>query len=989
MDTPVTVYLRGGVYELSAKLSFGPEDTGTEAAPITYASFPGERAVISGGRRITGQWWKSPGRDTYELLIPEVRDGAWRFNSLSVNGMSRPRARKPNWDQKVLRAKGRAPGHDERQAFAYCHGDIDPGWTNLTDIDLVLLCSWTPTVHRIEEVLPAARVVKFTSSHTRAVDFWERNFRYYVANVFEELDAPGEWYLNRATGVLYYLPMPGEDMATADVVAPVLKSRLVEFRGDIANARFIEHIRFVDLDFRHVDGDLDRYNGVYRQGHMFLDAAIYAEGLRHAVFRNCELAQFGEYAVELGAGCQHNRIEHCHIWDIGAGAIQLGASDLRRLQTGGLGITGRDLVLEAERAALVSPFVVRQDESASGGAYAVLPADQTGGSLTFDVVIEKAGPYGFMARVRAPDGGADSFTVQIDDGAVYTYDTGTGSRWFFSPVVARELAGKPVVLELEAGDHTVTIGGREAETKIDQLVLRPHDGSAGEHRRRDTEALANTIDNNCIHRLGTVWHGCYGVVNRFASRTLITHNDIFDVHWDAIGLDARWSYKGEKYSHGNVVAYNHLHHLGLGYHTDAAGVYQFGPLDTHIHHNHVHDTVAYPYICGYAGIYLDQQSRGALIENNLVYNADWLAYFQHKGVDNIFRNNIGAFARDGLIQRGGLNEAWKANHLEAYRNVYIARDNIALRRGWQPGERPPVLHHNMYFSTAAGTDLTFAGKSFSEWQADGQDAGSILGDPGCTDPAKFDFTLKPDAPAVRAIGFVPFDRELRKAGLYGEPEWRSLPKRCPRREPAPTWTADDLARLIAFDMDFEDMPVGHEPSVFRLAKGGAATFAVTDEAACTGTKSYRCIDRPGLKKPFYPYIHIAPRKIDRGRVRFSFDVMNSATAPAHFYVECRGKRATNDVGPSIHFSPDGVILANDRQVGKPANGTWCHVDITFSLGPEAPGSYELTTAVEGTEHTERIPFKHDSFTELRWLGFSASNDAHGVFYLDNMVLGFE
>jgi hypothetical protein len=85
------------------------------------------------------------------------------------------------------------------------------------------------------------------------------------------------------------------------------------------------------------------------------------------------------------------------------------------------------------------------------------------------------------------------------------------------------------------------------------------------------EVLGLVIDNNCIHRLGTVWHGCYGIVNRFASRTRITHNEIFDTHWDAIGLDARWNWKGEKYSHGNVVAYNHLHHLGLRYHTDAAG----------------------------------------------------------------------------------------------------------------------------------------------------------------------------------------------------------------------------------------------------------------------------------------------------------------------------------------------------------------------------------------------------------------------------------
>jgi hypothetical protein len=260
------------------------------------------------------------------------------------------------------------------------------------------------------------------------------------------------------------------------------------------------------------------------------------------------------------------------------------------------------------------------------------------------------------------------------------------------------------------------------------------------------EVLGLVIDNNCIHRLGTVWHGCYGIVNRFASRTRITHNEIFDTHWDAIGLDARWNWKGEKYSHGNVVAYNHLHHLGLRYHTDAAGIYQFGPLDTHIHHNRIHDNVAYPNICGFAGIYLDQQSRGAVVENNLVYRVEWYAYFQHKGVDNVFRNNIGAFARDGLIRRGGLSDVWKANHMEAYRNLYVTDDEIALRHDWVPGDRPPVLRQNMYYTLAPETELTFAGKTLAEWQAVGQDEGSVVGDPGFSDPARDDFSLRPDRP---------------------------------------------------------------------------------------------------------------------------------------------------------------------------------------------------------------------------------------------------
>jgi hypothetical protein len=53
-DRPVTVRIRRGTYFLARPLVFTPEDSGTPAAPITFAAYPGEKVVVSGGRRITG-----------------------------------------------------------------------------------------------------------------------------------------------------------------------------------------------------------------------------------------------------------------------------------------------------------------------------------------------------------------------------------------------------------------------------------------------------------------------------------------------------------------------------------------------------------------------------------------------------------------------------------------------------------------------------------------------------------------------------------------------------------------------------------------------------------------------------------------------------------------------------------------------------------------------------------------------------------------------
>lgn len=840
----VNVWLRDGVYRLSKPIVFTPGDSGTAGMPVTYASVAGETAVLSGGVRLAGTWTRTPGKPYWQLDVPQAHDGKWVFNALYVNGESRTRARHPNYGEKLLRAEGREPGGDPRQALRYFAGDVNPAWSNPTDIDVVLPCSWTPTIHRVKQIDAERRAVRFFSEHNRSVDFWERNFRYYLSNVFEALDQPGEWYLNRHTGTLYYLPMPGEDMAAAEVIAPVMKSRMIEFAGDPAAKQFVEYVHFRDLALRHLDGDLDRYNGLYRQGHMYLDSAISARGLRHASFERCELAQLGEYAMELADGCQDVIIRQCHIWDLGAGALQLGVTDLNTLK---------------------------------------------------------------------------------------------------------------------AGTKAAGINEREVRDLV--------------------------IDNNCIHRLGTVWHGCYGIVNRFASRTLITHNDIFDTHWDAVGLDARWDWKGEKYSHGNVVAYNHLHHLGLRYQTDAAGVYQFGPLDTQIHHNLIHDTAAYSGNCGYAGVYLDEQSRGAVVENNLVYNVDWYAYFQHKGMDNVFRNNLGAFARDGLICRGGLNETWKANYLEAVRNIYIARDGLALSGPWQPGTKPPVLASNMYYTLAKEMPLTFMGKSFAAWQAEGQDKGSFVGDPGCRNPAAFDFSLAADAPACRAIGFVPFDAEIRKAGLYGDAAWRDLPKRYSPRVPSADWADEDFAKLNAFDLDLNMLKDGDEPGVFRGSVDKGAGFTVSSDIAGTrGPKCLKCTDRKGMTKTFYPTLTFGPKALKRGEVIFTFAVQQHAKSPARLQLEFRGRSQTDNPGPSFAIGRDGAVKANGKSVGTVEAGAWSRFELHLALGDKATGSYTLVVRDRSGQATHTIPFGRATFSDIAWIGFRAPDDAEGIVYLDDLKM---
>jgi hypothetical protein len=328
----VTVQLRGGTYRLESMLEFLPKDSGTEQCPVTYAAYPGEKPVISGGRAITG--WRKGSGQLWQAEVPGVRDGKWRFHQLFVNGQRRTRARTPNvgflYTAGIIkpfdRHKWWAGDIEAKTGFRYREGDIRP-WKNASDALIVIYHSWTTSIHSITAVDTAERIVRLAPRSAWPIGYWwEYNTRYHVENVPEALDAPGEWYLDRSTGVLSYWPLAGEDMTTAEVVAPVVRQTLVALRGDPAAKRTIEYLRFRGLTFAHADCYIAPDMELDQQGGFGQKPLVAAEGLRHTVFEDCELAHAGENGIWFDAGCTDNVLRRCEIHDLGGGAVFLGAT---------------------------------------------------------------------------------------------------------------------------------------------------------------------------------------------------------------------------------------------------------------------------------------------------------------------------------------------------------------------------------------------------------------------------------------------------------------------------------------------------------------------------------------------------------------------------------------------------------------------------------------------------------------------------------------
>lgn len=317
---PVVVTLRGGGHTLAATVSFGPEDSNT-----SYVAADGEAPVISGGVRL-GRPTVKDGRWTWEL--PDVRAGGWNFVQLFINGERRYRPRLPKdsyfaiADRLEPSPKFAGKGFDR---IKFHPGDVKASWANLRDVELLGFHQWGMTRFRIDAVDEQQNIVNFTGA-TRSTQPWTslpKGRRYLVENVKEALSEPGEWYLDRPAGLLTYIPKPGEDPATADVIAPRVE-QFLKITGDVPNKRWVTNLNFRGLTFAHANWVTPPEGNSYPQAEVNVPASIIADGLRDSSFENCTVRNTGNYAIDLAAGCKNVRIEGCTLTDLGAGGIKIG-----------------------------------------------------------------------------------------------------------------------------------------------------------------------------------------------------------------------------------------------------------------------------------------------------------------------------------------------------------------------------------------------------------------------------------------------------------------------------------------------------------------------------------------------------------------------------------------------------------------------------------------------------------------------------------------
>jgi hypothetical protein len=348
---PIRVLLREGTYYLSRPLEFRQEDSGSAEAPVTYAAQPGERVTISGGILLPCDW--KPYKDgIWMAAVPAVKQGKLDFDQLFVNGSRQILARYPDYDMSdpgksgyvnaaggipdSLQSPVAGPNDDMTFSSGVPRGvRFDPAafttksWAKPGEavIHIYQADYWGNLQWKIRTVDPTQKAIWFGDGGWQIGAKWydnpaelDESSRFFIENVFEELDAPGEWYLDRKEGVLYYKPAAEVDLKKALVEVPVLE-QLVRFTG--TQDRPVHHITLEGFRFAHARSTfLKPYEvpslsdwAIYRSGSVFL------EGSRDCVVRNCWFDAVGGNGIFMNNHNRNNTVTGCKFTQTGDSAI--------------------------------------------------------------------------------------------------------------------------------------------------------------------------------------------------------------------------------------------------------------------------------------------------------------------------------------------------------------------------------------------------------------------------------------------------------------------------------------------------------------------------------------------------------------------------------------------------------------------------------------------------------------------------------------------
>ena len=313
------VVIHGGTYRIERPLEFTQEDDGVE-----FRAADGEKVVITSDRKLDLKWqpfragiWQADlGTQIYShpSQLKEARSQSLlQIDELFVNGQRQRMARYPNFDPEIRPFGGFAADANSRERAArwsnpaggYLHAMHPGAWGGVhfvitgKDKDGNLLTEGGKQNNRGSNMHPRHR---------------------YVENIFEELDAPGEWFHDRKSNTLYLVPPEGIDLANAAIEFPTSR-QLIRIEG--TSKQPVRSITLRGLTLRHAARTfMFTQEPLLRSDWTIArEGAVFLEGTEDCQLVDCQFDQVGGNAIFVSKYNRRFRISGCDIHDTGASAV--------------------------------------------------------------------------------------------------------------------------------------------------------------------------------------------------------------------------------------------------------------------------------------------------------------------------------------------------------------------------------------------------------------------------------------------------------------------------------------------------------------------------------------------------------------------------------------------------------------------------------------------------------------------------------------------
>ena len=302
-EAKVEVYVMEGEYTLSTPIILTPA-----LKNLKIIGEGSDKVVVKGSKKLNLKWKKGKGA----ILVSEIK-GEIQFDQLFINGKQQILARYPNYNEEG--------GHWQGHAADAISPERVKSWENPIGayVHAMHRGEWGGFHYEITKVNTDGTVEVAGGHQNNRPSEMHKKYR-MVENVLEELDSPGEWYLDRKNKKLYYWPLEGLDLTNAILEGVELKS-LVEIVG--TESVPVKNIRISGIKFEHTQRTfMEHYEPLLRSDWtIYRGGALFIEGAENVTIEDCEFTNLGGNVIFVSKYNRNVVIKKNHIHDCGATAV--------------------------------------------------------------------------------------------------------------------------------------------------------------------------------------------------------------------------------------------------------------------------------------------------------------------------------------------------------------------------------------------------------------------------------------------------------------------------------------------------------------------------------------------------------------------------------------------------------------------------------------------------------------------------------------------